>query len=185
MASAERLLNEAQYAFQSISFGESKDNRRNRRRASSLCKKIIRRFPASIEAGEAHAILRRLGEEAYVSRMPLVHQHSASHTIPDRTAVTPQAGTEPVDDAVPLDWGGLVSLLARMPKAIWGVAVIVGLVLFGAFGFFLFLPLIAILLFTGPFRGTLQPGQRRKVNELVIALNSWIDDRHRSRSGHV
>jgi len=42
MASVEQLLNEAQYAFQRVSFGESRDNERNASRASSLCKKIIR-----------------------------------------------------------------------------------------------------------------------------------------------
>jgi hypothetical protein len=36
MANAEQLLNEAQYAFQSVSYGESRDNKRNASRAKSL-----------------------------------------------------------------------------------------------------------------------------------------------------
>lgn len=75
MANAEQLLHQAQYAFQSISFGESRDNTRNRSKAKSLCMKIIRKYPATMEAGEAHAILRRLGEEAYSSKMSLIHKH--------------------------------------------------------------------------------------------------------------
>ena len=70
MATAEQLLNEAQYAFANISFGESFANTRHAARAKSLCRKIIRKFPATMEAGEARAILKRLGEEAYTSEMP-------------------------------------------------------------------------------------------------------------------
>ena len=77
MASAEKLLHEAQFAFQSISFGESRANNRNRSRAMSLCKKIIRKYPASMEAAEAHAVLRRLGEEAYSSKMQVQHVHTS------------------------------------------------------------------------------------------------------------
>jgi hypothetical protein len=75
MATAEQLLHEAQYAFQCISFGESRDNTRNRARAKSLSMKIIRKYPATMEAGEAHAILRRLGEEAYTSNLAVRHRH--------------------------------------------------------------------------------------------------------------
>ena len=64
MATAEQMLNEAQYAFANITFGESLANARHAARAKSLARKIIRKFPATTEASEARAILRRLGEEA-------------------------------------------------------------------------------------------------------------------------
>jgi len=75
MATADKLLHDAQYAFQSISFGQSRDNTRNRSRAKSLCMKIIRKYPETMEAGEAHAILRRLGEESYSSNLSKKHRH--------------------------------------------------------------------------------------------------------------
>ena len=96
MASAEQLLNEAQYAFQSISSGESPDNRRNASRAKSLCKKIIRKFATTSEAAEAHAILRRLGEEVYSSNLSIEHRHTDPVT--HHTAPTPKPLIRPSHD---------------------------------------------------------------------------------------
>jgi hypothetical protein len=187
MANAEKLLHEAQYAFNSISFGESRANSRNRRRAGSLSRKIIRRYPDSIEAQEAHAILRRLGEEAYVPRLSAVHRHPEPVAANDVSAIAPVAPTrerpQPAsvnDDSVPLDWNGLVSVLLKLPKVAWGVIGFIAFVLFGLFGFFLLVPLLGILLFTGPFRGLLQPKQRETMNRVIIMANTWIDERLRS-----
>ena len=79
MASAEQLLNEAQYALHSINSGESRDNGRNASRARALSKKIIRKFPTSTEANSAHSILRRLGDEAYVSGLGAPHEGVVEH----------------------------------------------------------------------------------------------------------
>jgi hypothetical protein len=182
MASAEQLLNEAQYAFQSISFGESPDNRRNASRARSLCKKIIRKFPTGYEAAEAHAILRRLGDEAYTSKMGVTHRHMdpvTHHTAPTATA-SPQDKLLRNFDTVPLNWTGLLSALLAMPKVALSVIAIVGLILFGFFGTFLFLPLIAFVLLTGPFRQILNPKQRRDVNVFVTKANAYIEERRKS-----
>ena len=75
MATAEKLLHEAYFAFGNISYGETPDNKRNKRRATRLCHKILRKYPGTTEAAEAHAILMRLGEEAYTSL--LTKQHHA------------------------------------------------------------------------------------------------------------
>jgi hypothetical protein len=180
MASAEKLLHEAQFAFQSISFGVTPENKRNSRKAVSLCKKIIRKYPASMEAGEAHAILRRLGEEAYSSKLALRHRH-----VPESTHhQTPSTTTRPVpeqqrtfivhDEMEALDWGGLVKWLFGIPRIALFAIMFVGLFLFGIFGPFLFLPLIAFVLFTGPFRQRLNQDQRKNLNGLVQRINAYV-----------
>jgi hypothetical protein len=188
MANAEKLLHEAQYAFQSISFGETPDNRRNASRALSLCKKIIRKYPASMEASEAHAILRRLGEEAYSSKMSSRHRHvsqATHHQAPSRTR-TPMRTPTPEqqrtfvvhDEIEALDWGALVKLIFTVPKYVLGLIVFVSLFLFGLFGPLLFVPLVAFVLFTGPFRQMLKQEQRNNLNTLVQRINALVAERH-------
>ena len=184
MASAENLLHEAQFAFQSISFGESLSNTRNAARARSLCRKIIRKYPASMEASEAHAILRRLGDEAYTSQMAVQHRHvpaSVHHRSPTprqaalRTPVREEQRTFIVHDEIDtLDWSGLVGWLFTIPKVVLGMIVFAGFLLFGLFGPFLFLPLLAFVLFTGPFRQMLKQEQRDSLNALVQRINVFI-----------
>lgn len=187
MAAADKLLHEAQYAFHSISYGESSANSRNRRRASKLARKIIRQFPTSPEAAEAHAILRRLGEEAYTSRLSLVHRHGKSDTasqtpvVQSTSAISRPGKLTSVDhETVPLDWSGLGSVLLKLPKAVWGLIGFVAFIFFGIFGYFILLPLLAVVLFTGPFRGLMQPRQREEMNQLIIKANAFIDERLRS-----
>ena len=182
MASAEQLLNEAQYAFQSISSGESPDNWRNASRARSLCKKIIRKFPTGFEVAEAHAILRRLGDEAYTSKMGVTHRHMdpvTHHTAPTSTP-NPQDKLIRNFETVPLNWTGLLSALLAMPKTALSVIAFVGLILFGIFGPLLFFPLVAIVLLTGPFRQVLNPKQRQDVNVFVTKANAYIEERRKS-----
>ena len=189
MASAEKLLHEAQFAFQSISFGESRENSRNRSRAISLSKKIIRKFPASMEAGEAHALLRRLGEEAYTSNLAKRHRHitQAAHHAGGRA--DPTAGNFAVRTPVPQSmdsgehvvetraWGGLLGLVFGLPKVLLGLIVFGALFLWGLFGPFLLLPLVIFVLFTGPFRQMLKPEQRRNMNVFVAKANDYIQQR--------
>lgn len=192
MASAEKLLHEAQYAFQCITYGESRDNTRNRSRAISLSKKIIRKFPGSMEAGEALALLRRLGEEAYTSNISKRHRHipqtqhhtggRSSRTVPDYAARTPvpqgmDSGEQVVET---LNWGGLLATVFGLPKVILFFMAIGGLFLFGLFGPFLFVPLVLFVLFTGPFRQMLKPEQRRDMNAFIVKANDHID-RQRGR----
>jgi len=188
MASAEKLLHEAQYAFQCISFGESRDNTRNRSRASSLCRKIIRKFPTSMEAGEAHAVLRRLGEEAYSSKLALQHRHTSQaehHQTPapkptskaraKARATRASQRTFVTDDEVEsLDWGALTKWLFTLPKYVFGLIAFAGIFLFGFLGPFLFLPLLLFVFFTGPFRKTMKQEQREQLNMLVKRVNAHV-----------
>lgn len=184
MASAEQLLNEAQYAFANISFGESFANTRNAARAKSLCRKIIRKFPATTEASEAHAILRRLGEEAYTSEMPIRHRHvpqSEHHETWKPLAVprTARSGRRAAQGDT-LNWGGLVGLLLGLPKSILVAVIVAGFVLFPIFGWLLLVPLFALVPFTGTFRKLLNPGERDQLDDAVARINAFIDERRRS-----
>ena len=186
MASAEQLLNEAQYAFANISFGESLANARHAARAKSMCRKIIARFPLTTEAQEARAILKRLGEEAYASKMPILHRHvpqSQHHearkplSAPRTTRMGQQQQAEPGQS---LDWSGLLGLLFGLPKTLLFVVIVAGSVLFSLFGWFILVPLVALVLFTGPFRSLLQPAQRDQLNDVVARINALIDERRGS-----
>jgi hypothetical protein len=175
MASAEQLLNDAQYAFQSISAGETGENDRNASRAKSLCKKIIRKHPTSTEAVEAQAILKRLGEEAYLSNLAAEHRHKPHAKAPETYSHD--------DQTVLLDWSGLLAVILATPKTILGVVAFVALVLFGVFGVFVLGPLIVFVIMTGPFRHVMKPAQRREMNKFVIRANAWIDERIESGRG--
>ena len=187
MASAEKLLHEAQFAFHSISFGDTPANKRNAAEASSICKKIISRYPASMEADEAHAVLRRLGEEAYSSKMLTQHRHitqAAHHKAPTptplaiRTPTPEQQRTFIIHDEIEaLDWSGLFRTIFRIPKAVLWMILIGGFVLFGLFGPFLFVPLLAFVLLTGPFRRALKQEQRERLNEIVQQINAHVGER--------
>ena len=180
MATAEQMLNEAQYAFANITFGESFANARHAARAKSLARKIIRKFPATMEASEARAILRRLGEEAYMSEMPIRHRHvsqSQHHDTWEPPAVShaPRVGRQ-AGRGDTLDWSGLIGLLFGLPKAILFAVVAAGFVLFSLFGWLILVPLVALVLFTGPFRSLLRPVQRDQLNEFVVRVNALIEE---------
>lgn len=196
MASAERLLNEAQYAFNNIGPGGSRDDRRNASRASSLARKIIRKFPASTEAEVAHSLLRRLGEEAFLPKLPLVHhhrEHDQSHRTPEPARVeqttvastgwAPSGKAGQFEDTVSLDWAGLLRLILATPKTVLGVILAVGLFLFGAFGWPILLPLILLVVLTTPARAFLLRKQRNDINQFMLQANAWIDRKIRAGSG--
>ncbi len=178
MATGEQLLHEAQYAFQSITFGESRENKRNASRAKSLCKKIIRKYPASTEAAEAHAILRRLGEEAYISEMPSRHRHVPQSVHHKASSPTPQPQSNVGSDSevVAFDWEGLFNWLFSLPKAILAVGVIGVIFLFGIFGPLLLVPPILFILLTGPLRQILKPEQRKDLNAFIVRANAYIEN---------
>jgi hypothetical protein len=183
MATAEQMLNEAQYAFANISFGESLSNTRHAAQAKSLARKIIRKFPATMEASEARAILRRLGEEAYTSEMPIRHRHvkQAEHHDswkPPAASRTPRVG-QVAGRGDTLDWGGLIGLVFGLPRVILFVVLAAGFVLFSLFGWLIVLPLVALVLFTGPFRSLLQPAQRDQLNNFIVRVNALIDEQRK------
>ena len=180
MSSAEQFLNEAQYAFNSISSGESKDNRRNASRARSLCRKIIRKFSTSTEAAAAHAILRRLGDEAYVSHLASQHRHSAEHTFHEGPSPKSQQRFPQDNETVALDWRGLLTLISNQSKSSMAAVGTVAIVLFTILGPFILFPLVALVLFTGPFKQLLKPVQRRKVNQFITRTNAYVEERRRT-----
>ncbi len=180
MANAEQLLNEAQYAFQRINSGESRDNRRNASRAKSLCRKIIRKFPTSTEATSAHGILKRLGVEAYTSNLDSQHRHSTEHTFHEAPSPASQQRFTQGDETVMLDWRGLLDLIFNAPKSSLAVVGTVAFVLFAFLGPFLFFPLIAFVLFTGRFRQQLKPMQRQKMNEFIARTNAYVEERRKT-----
>lgn len=186
MASAEQLLNEAQYAFQSITAGESRENRRNVARAKSLCKKIFRKHPGTSEAIVAHGIMMRLGESPFPSNIEVVHQHkdhADAHALTaPSTSYTPNAFDE---DQVQLDWQGLLAVILSTSRIVLGVIGFVGLFLFSIFGIFLFVPLLGVLLLTVPARQLLQPKERQQVNKFIVRANAWIEAQRRKRDGKV
>jgi len=180
MASAEQLLNEAQYAFHSINSGESRDNRRNASRAKSLCRKIIRKFPTSTEAAAAHGILRRLGDEAYTSNLDAQHRHSTEHTFYEAPSPASQQRFTQGDETVALDWRGLLNLIFNTSKSSLAVVGTVAFVLFAFLGPFFLFPLIALVLFTGRFRQRLNPEQRQKMNEFIARTNAYVEERRKT-----
>ncbi|MDJ0712231.1 MAG: hypothetical protein QNJ14_17715 [Woeseiaceae bacterium] len=195
MATAEKLLHEAYFAFNNVSYGETPDNKRNKRRATSLCRKILRKYPGTMEASEAHAILMRLGEEAYTSQLAVQHQHitqTAHHAPkpgdkhrhisqqehhrpnPRQAAQTPMTAAN--QEVEKLNWAGLIGWLVTLPRFVLALILLGGFFLFGIFGPFLFVPLILLVLFTGPFRNTLKPEQRRQIDEIVAWVNRAIEE---------
>ena len=184
MASAEHLLNEAHYAFASISYGESLSNKRNAARASSLCRKIMRRYPATMEASEARAILRRLGEESYVSTLPDRHQHmtEASHHLGNEEPAVSR--TVSVAHGSPaFDWSGLIAVILMTPKLLLGILGALAFALFALFGPIVFVALAVLVVLTGPFRSLLSPVQRKQVDEFIVRTNEFIAERRRSGTG--
>ncbi len=87
MASAEELLRDAQHAFQNITPG-SADEKKYTARAKKLAHRIVRKYPASIEAEQARAVLRSLGEMLAISksvdRAHSRHSHQASWETPHK-----------------------------------------------------------------------------------------------------
>ena len=180
MANAEQLLNEAQYAFQSITPGDSRDNRRNASRARSLCRKIIRKYATSTEAASALAILRRLGDETYVSNLTARHRHSAVHVAHEVASPVSQAGFALGDETMTLDWRGLLTLIFNAPKSTLAVIGGLSFVLFAVFGPFLLIPLVALIFFLGPFKDQLKPKQLQTVNELIARTNAYVEDKRKT-----
>jgi len=184
MASAEHLFNEAHYAFANISFGETPANKRNAARAKSLFRKIIRRYPTSTEASEARAMLRRLGEESFVARMPDRHRNmtQVEHRLGQDGNVIRSRSAAP-GQAPELDWGGLVAMVLMTPKVVLGILGAVVFALFALVGPFIFLALVALVVFTGPFRSMLAPPQRQQVEDFIVRVNEFIAERRRSGTG--
>jgi hypothetical protein len=95
-----------------------------------------------------------------------------------RTPTPEQQRTFIVHDEIEaLDWAALLKLISTIPKIVFGVIILAGFFLFALFGPLLFLPLIAFVLFTGPFRQLLKQDQRNNLNTLVQRINAFVGER--------
>ena len=140
-------------------------------------------IPDQFRGGEAHAILRRLGEEAYSSQLDIEHRHIDPITHHTAPTLKPQTRLTRNDETVPFDWAGLLSVILTTSKMVLGVIAFFGILLFGFLGPFLLLPLIAFVLLTGPFRQLLKPQQRREMNAFVVRANAYIKERRKTGTG--
>lgn len=76
-----------------------------------------------------------------------------------------------------LDWGGLFGLVLTAPKIILAGIALAGVLLFSIFGPFLLFALVALVLFTGPFRAMLKREQQEQMDEFVRRVNGYIRER--------
>ena len=76
-----------------------------------------------------------------------------------------------------------MSLLFAIPRVVLLLIAFAAIFLFGIFGPWLLLGLLAFVLFTGPFRQMLGPQQRDQVNELIARLNGLIREQRDSGGG--
>ena len=136
-----------------------------------------------MEAGEAHAILRRLGEEAYTSKMRVQHVHTSPREHHQAPLPEPEIRLGEDVEMEAFNWAGLMSLLFMLPKLVFGIGALAGLFLFGLFGWFIFLPLVAFVLLTGPFRQMLRPEQRNEMNTFVAKANAFIEEQRQKGGG--
>ena len=148
----------------------------------------MRKYPGTMESQEAYAILQRLGEEGYTSGMRMVHQHRSQEdhhrAAPVTTVIRGTDLSRGAESGDTLDWSGLVGLILGLPRAVLFAVLAAGFILFAIFGWFLVLPLIALILFTGPFRSLLGPDARRQLNDLIVRLNTLINERRNSGGGY-
>ena len=130
MATADELIREAQYAFRNINRG-STDERKYRARAKKYAKRIIRKYPTSIEASQARTILRQLNEYVEVAppAMPPLavrpeskaatefvkdHGSSSGHTANVSNSPT-RFNTRLQNAAVSEDWKNLLRRFMALP----------------------------------------------------------------------
>ena len=115
MASAEQLIHDAQYAFHSISAG-SADEKKYASRARRIAKRIVRRYPASTEATQAHEILSRLGVQSVLPTPSRTER--ATQFLKDHAGHVDHFGTGDNEEAMNSDdWKRLLLDFWRLPDS--------------------------------------------------------------------
>jgi hypothetical protein len=126
VANADELIREAQYAFRNISHG-STDERKYTARAKKYAKRVIRKYPASIEASQARSILRQLGISVDLLPPPVApsktdeavdfemsHARGSGHS--GNVSRKPVAHSTHFERAVPNeDWRNLLRRFTELP----------------------------------------------------------------------
>ena len=190
MATADELLRDAQYAFHSVSFGDTRENRRNKARAKSLSQKIIRKFPDSVEARQAHSILGKLQGRAHTPRFE--HDHASdSQGRMNESPIKPmglwvESPAEPrVESArapinyeqqedAKLNWRKIGRSFLRLELSTQ-LAVIAGVVLVGAFfGIFPFVLIGIAIHFSGRLEKQNPVVFRRIRDEFMKPVDAWL-----------
>ena len=201
MADADELLRDAQYAFQSISYGDTRDNRKFTARAKSFAKKIIRKFPESVEASQARAILDRL--EGKIDEPKFDHDHARdnqlqSHTAPhgpiiskveslhkrgvesSRSTASESGEREHSSTAnerrekVTLNWQELWTGFVQL-ELTKQLTVIAGIVFFGLFfGVFSFIFIGAAIYFSGFLQKQYPYRFSRIRHEIIKPVDAWL-----------
>ena len=82
-----------------------------------------------------------------------------------------------------VDWSGMIAVLLATPKVVLVVLGAVVFALFALLGPFIFLALVALVVFTGPFRSMLGAPQRQQVEDFIVRANEFIAERRRSGTG--
>lgn len=127
MSSADELIREAQYAFRNISHG-STDEKKYRARAEKYAKRVIRKYPTSIEASQARRILDQMNVLIDVRSQPnppspldAAADFERSHSS-DSGHTRKTDGTPPRRDAqfqstsVNEDWRDILRRFAALPR---------------------------------------------------------------------
>lgn len=186
MANADELLRDAQYAFQSISFGDTRENRRNSARAESLAQKIIKKFPDSIEARQARSILDKLQGRTHSPRFE--HHHSSvgqgrlnestlRPIVPQVERTVERAGspmTYEQQEDVKLSWRKIWTGFVQLELS-KQLVVIAGVVLVAAFfGIFPFVLIGVAIYFSGRI-GKQNPIVFRRIRyEFMKPVDAWL-----------
>ncbi len=179
MADAGELIRDAQYAFHNITHGESRGNRKNTSRAKTLARKIIRKFPSSIEAGQAQQILDRLDPDSVTHSTQKVPEHQFDqkdrheqvepHHRPLDSSRSPDGEARAGDR----DWKKLLLRLTQIHGNSRNF-IFVGLLLLVTVLPYVALAILAIILFlTDPFKQFHPRGTQENLDKLYMQLDAW------------
>ena len=122
---ADELLRDAQYALLNISHG-SADSKKHAAKAESLARRIIRRYPDSVEVASAHVILEQLGQRVPTPKKQFQHFHAtpAQEHQPQSLPATRVAKSNPAQNPNPNLWPGWPRRLAQAIPVVVGIYLI-------------------------------------------------------------
>ena len=182
MADVDELLRDAQYAFQNISHGQSRENRKNSARAKYLAKQIIRKSPTSSEAEQAQQILTRLNPEAAEAAIQRRSEHPFD----------PQDQHEQLDQlhrpinydvrakksaSVNRDWKKLLICLTQIHGTSRNFILVALFLLVTLLPYAALAILTAIVFLAGPFEKLHPPGTQENLDKLYTQLDTWTSNR--------
>lgn len=116
MARAEKLLQEAQYAFQNIGHGSS-DEQKHAANAKRLAQQIVRKYPVSMEATLARSMLEHLSVDSRPAVSGLLEepQTLAEVHVHESTSSDGDNNTRTLGTTDSSSWPALWQSLVRLP----------------------------------------------------------------------